>query len=65
MKAAVGDFEGDGRDDIAVLRVMLEYWQVKWRFNDLLFGAYVDWYTFDQGSIKPKYNVGSSSRKGS
>ena len=66
VKAAVGDFDGDGRDDIAVLRVMLQYTEhykyfhdgsVQFLYSNFVFGAFVDWYTFDYGSIKPKYNA--------
>ena len=67
LKAAVGDFDGDGRDDIAVLRVMLQYTEqmryytikTSFSFSNFVFGAFVDWYTFDYGSIKPKYNAHS------
>ena len=61
MKAAVGDFDGEGFDDIAVLRIMLQYSERYGRdgfdYSNFVFGAFVDWYTFDNGSIKPKYNA--------
>ncbi|MBQ9573980.1 MAG: hypothetical protein IJR27_01740, partial [Synergistaceae bacterium] len=72
VKAAVGDFDGDGRDDIAVLRVMLQTernysrWGTDWLlppYLSLAFGAYVDWYTFDYGSTHPIYNgIGTPTR---
>ncbi len=72
VKATVGDFDGDGRDDIAVLRVMLQTeryysrWHTTWLlppYLSLAFGAYVDWYTFDYRSIKPIYNgIGTPTR---
>lgn len=66
VKAAVGDFDGDGHDDIAVLRVMLQYTEQYYgrptfMYSNFVFGAFVDWYTFDYGSIKPKYNGHSNS----
>ena len=64
VKAVVGDFDGDGYDDIAVLRVMLQYSECyasgrvrTFSYSNFVFGAFVDWYTFDRGSIKPKYNA--------
>ena len=62
-KAAVGDFDGDGYDEIVVLRVMLQYSeQYDWtldtfQYSNFVFGGFVDLYTFDRGSIKPKYNA--------
>ena len=64
VKAVVGDFDGDGRDDIAVLRVMLQYTEqymddqdsYDLSFSNYVFGAFVDWYSFDNGSIKPNYH---------
>ena len=66
VKAAVGDFDGDGHDDIAVLRIMLQYTEQyygspRFMYSNFVFGAFVDWYTFDYGSIKPKYNGHSNS----
>ena len=64
VKAAVGDFDGDGHDDIAVLRVMLQYTEQRgsdFQYSNFVFGAFVDWYTFDKDSIKPKYNGHSNS----
>ena len=64
VKAAVGDFDGDGRDDIAILRVMLQYSEyynyaysphVGFEYSNFVFGAFVDFYLFDKGSIKPNY----------
>ena len=66
VKAAVGDFDGDGRDDIAVLRVMLQYTEhyiydhssqhIGFEYSNFVFGAFVDWYSFDTNSIKPVYH---------
>ncbi len=67
VKAAVGDFDGDGRDDIAVLRVMLQYTEFfnhvndSFSYSNYVFGAFVDWYSFDTGSIKPNYHGHSNS----
>lgn len=67
VKAAVGDFDGDGRDDIAVLRVMLQDTEeyptdLPWRYyTNFVFGAFVDWYSFDEGSIKPIYHGHSNN----
>ena len=73
VKAAVGDFDGDGRDELAVLRVMLQ-WSKYGKYNDperggiwkpydsnLVFGAFVDLYTFKQGSITPEYHAHSTN----
>ena len=69
VKAAVGDFDGDGRDDIAVLRVMIQYTEqyryfsdsFEFSYSNYVFGAFVDWYSFDTGSIKPNYHGHSNS----
>gem|GEM_PF-2861282 len=70
VKAAAGDFDGDGRDDIAVLRVTLKYTErngyhngnvVSFSYSDLVFGGFVDWYNFDEGSIKPIYHGHSNN----
>ena len=65
VKATAGDFDGDGRDDIAVLRIMLQCSEY-YNFNDdtfwysnFVFGGFVDWYTFNSGSIHPNYRAHS------